>query len=581
MNIKAYSDFIKDLSLQTITFSLYDALSMLIFGSVYHITFPVYDEICLKLQKAMHYSKGRKYPISIPLFNTINATFTLNGVRNLDIIRKGEKYEGLMKLVIEAGIPYIVSAEDLDFYKNTELVFDCEHITKPYGAYFEPSLEIKNKGQDLICDDFSFLRYGYVTCQGWKNEVFPCRDQDIKHVKQTLTNMHCVSLKTVAPELVLFSFHIDHFFNMEPRFDLMTNLKGLVDLDKPKLTYNDKYYNDYPQLFNPNQYIKPNLAFLSYCAATLHNCKIIPFMFTCKNGMVDDEIERIEKVFKPLLSVTHNPVLLCLSPASNIYVNTVFRNKSHYNELKVLNYNLGCEGVFSTNKEMLTLDNAMSVKCADDFSTITCNEKFYVWLKPNGCKVQYLSILLKKLQPSFDIVSCEIRKWSGNSEKNKEIISIIYDGVVVPPRPWRTEWDSYLLQGNTGLLVLKYKQSYSEIAYGMVGTRYLLDYLKTIQGKNDFINMGLQVLREKVLDAREETKLQWTRNAYHCPENLDFEVHPMLEFIEEWRKYNPIVEFNNSITAFINNDQEEHEEEIIEISEPVELGAPSKKRQRT
>jgi hypothetical protein len=420
---------------------------------------------------------------------------------------------------IHVGLPLAYDYEPRDYevvYENVKLTF---HInTHERGLCLSCNVDhffAKNEAVLLnfsVCT-LSIERYEnnacILRCANWNNDVYTARQPVINFVSACANATDsCVSF-TVPKEQCVILYNYELLQSLQPINDLLTQSKekyevlpDITDGNKVKIFGSTENYDIFvekkiPHHFHPRNFVKT----------------ILPSDAT-QQAEWNESLIKLMTVW----DMYHNDKFLaCFAYKDSVFYKLVLNHPSiwvrhlgkqedngAYDHLSRLLHNIQSSNYLSPSAGSLKYYESQEDK------TLTSIKSIYVWLKPNGMKYNNFSLFLNLLPHDYYVSDFRKYMWSDNAKVNIECINTLYDGC--QNRPWRSEWNEYLMSGDTAVCKVN-----------------CANLQKTLEHV-------VYELRSVCLKCREDSKLIWTRNMIHCPENVS-ELEAMNKFVDKMEEY--------------------------------------------
>ena len=336
------------------------------------------------------------------------------------------------------------------------------------------------------------LKHFIIEIPGWNDDAYPHRQNDLDYVESCACALGAIVTHSLPKKDYLILKYYDDLLKMAPHHDFIT-------VDSNTLSYTcDKYPRASPFFFE-QFYAKPDVVLLEkirkeymgnkYLLVTTLECdkELNDFTPISEISKYDANLEYLERLYNNVRRDDHFSTNVGI--LKNMFMSITDDDESPSKRLK---------------REFEMSEMTYQKQYYWNFRK---SRFYYAWLKPNGMRTQYLKIILDLLPQDYRIRALEQRQWNSEQVKNLELITLLYNGV---DRPWRKEWNNYLQQGPTGLLVLQCINPDKSEQHCLAEIRYYC------------------------LKCRQATKLIWTRNAMHTPETMG-EDEDMKIFIEKFR----------------------------------------------
>ena len=419
---------------------------------------------------------------------------------------------------VYVGLPLVYDYEPRDYevsYGDVKLTFHVNTYSR--GLFLSCNVDhffVKNETVSLnfsVCSTYSIEKYQnnacILRCTNWNNEVYTFRQPVIDFVSACANATDsCVSF-TVPKEQCVILYNYELLQSLEPINDLLTQSKEKYEVlqdttDDKKVEIfgcieNYDMFTKYkiPHHFHPRNFFKTILTskLATHPAEwydSLSKLKMVWEMYHNDRFLVSFAFKESE-FYKLVLS--HPSIFVCYLGGQE--------NKGAHDHLSRLLHNI-------QNISSNYLSPCVGSLKFD--STDWPKHGIYVWLKPNGMKYNNFSLFFNLLPHDYYVSEFKRYSWSENLNNNMECINTLYDGC--QDRPWRSEWNEYLMSGVTAVCKVNCVNS-----------------LKTLEHV-------VSELRSICLKCRELSKLIWTRNMIHCPENVS-ELDAMSKFVDRMERY--------------------------------------------
>jgi hypothetical protein len=419
---------------------------------------------------------------------------------------------------VYVGLPILCDYEPRDYevvYENVKLTFHVN--THERGLSLSCNVDhffAKNATVSLNFSVYKALpieKYQnnacVLRCTNWNNDVYTFRQPVIEFVSACArATDSCVSF-TVPKEQCVILYNYELLKSLKPINDLLTQSKekyevfqDTTDDDKVKIFGSKENYDMFTNYKIPHHLHPRNF------------CKTVsPSKWLFDTTTPAEWYDNLSKL-KMVWEMYHNDkFLVCFAFKESVFYKLVLHHPSIFASHLDEQENSGAHDHLSR-----LLHNIQSISsnylspCVGSFKFHNPQNGIYVWLKPNGMKYNNFSLFLNLLPHDYYVSEFKRYAWSVNSNANIECINTLYDGC--QDRPWRSEWNEYLMSGGTAVCKVNCTNSQKSLEY------------------------VVKELRSVCLKCRALSKLIWTRNMIHCPENVS-ELDAMSKFVERMESY--------------------------------------------